>query len=678
MATQRIEIIVTTAGLTTAKAQVDDVGRSARTTDGAMRGLQSAFLALGAAAAAGALIKYADAATMFNNTLSQAGLTGEAFVETSNRIYGAAIQNGQSANELAGIYLKLSSAASDLGLQQGSLINITTGIASAMRLSTAGASAQAGALQQLSQLFGGVKVQAQEFNSLVDGARPVLQAAAIGSDRWGGSISKLTADVKAGNVSVKDFTAALQIGLPQLEEIARNMPLTIGQAFSSLSQAVQQWVGASAEANVAIRAISGTIQFLANNIGVVMPILASFGALLAATFIGSTISAAVSNIGLLAVGVARMGAIMAANLVNITAFAAAWIAANAPMLVIVGTITLVITTIAYLYDKLANGGAAFASFTDAASAAAEKVKAAFASIGTVTDGKIAIDVEAGDAAKNMQAAITTGGKDAATVMKAGIVDASKQAAAVQKATNDAGVEAYNNSFGTGAATIQSGVVAGGVTASDAMKAAGDAAAASLGATGRNIFDLWTEWGDGFIGSFGQKIGDLVVAFQNAQTALLNAQAEQARANADLLAEQAAYQELVNRSPELYGPGATSGSSGSGGSSMSSGGGGGGGSIDYGSALESTDPFGFNIGRKRSDYAVKSASGTPSTDPNTTTPGVRPTYGDDVPNARGTTIINQFDPDVVTTAMGTARGSKVTMNHIRANAKEIKRVLGVPA
>ena len=80
------------------------------------------------------------------------------------------------------LYGRASQSAGELGASQKDLLKFTDNIAVALRVSGQSASESAGALLQLSQALGDGKVQAEEYNSLLDGGRPILQAVAAGSE----------------------------------------------------------------------------------------------------------------------------------------------------------------------------------------------------------------------------------------------------------------------------------------------------------------------------------------------------------------------------------------------------------------------------------------------------------------------------------------------------------------
>jgi hypothetical protein len=413
MPIERVQIVVTETGGATTARSIGSVGTAAKTSSGFIDTFKSALLGLGAAGAAAALISYSDAATRVSNSLKLAGLEGQKFTDTQQKLYDVAIANGQETESLAAIYQKLSATQTALNTDGQGIIDVTTGIAAAMRQSTAGTGAQAGALQQLSQLFGGTMVQAQEFNSLVDGAYPLLIAAAQGSSRWAGDVSKLRADVRASTVTTKEFFAALQNGLPALVAAGKDIPLTIGQSFVALKQSFQEWIALSPQANVGIGLLSSGIQALAQHMNVIAPTLAAFGVALATTFIGGTIVSAAANLAALGVGIATIGAKMALAIPQMLVFTATWIAANAPMILIIASVTAIGAGIAFLADKLFNGGQAWQSFEQASTAAITNIKSIFDQVLSFTGTNANIQIQ-GDTAAN---SLTKAGQTTAQTIK---------------------------------------------------------------------------------------------------------------------------------------------------------------------------------------------------------------------------------------------------------------------
>ena len=277
-------------------------------------------------------------------------------------------------------------------------------------------------------------------------------------------------------------------------------------------------------------------------------------------------------------------------------------------------------------------------------------------------------VAAADAAATMNKGITTAATTAANTMNKGVTTAGTDAA---KASVDAAAEASKigsaslaNSFGEGANAVGTAVSSGGDTASAAIEAAGNVMAAKFEGTGRNIYDLWNNWGDSFINSFGVSIGELLIDFQRAQTAQLEAQAELLEAQARLTNEQYKFLRDNGAMPGTEG-------SGSGGSS------GGGGDTTTGSL--SFDMGGGNGGgggrrKNRDDYNVGNFGS--DLDKGTDKDKGKKWQPLDERGNVSLKIVNQQDPREQLDNLRSARGERTIKNMIGNNRRQVRAILGI--
>lgn len=352
MATERIQIIVSSKGTVTIKKEIEDIGTASKKTTNGVDMLRSALGTIAAALSIERIIAFADAGTRIANSLKVAGLEGENFARTQDRLYKTAIKNGQSTEALAAVYQKTSLVQKELGITGEGVIDAVEGIAAAMKLSTAGTNAQEGALQQLSQLLGGSIVQAQEYNSLIDGAFPLVQAAARGIDGMGGSVAKLTQAVKEGGFSSKVFFEGMMKGLQDTKALAASLPLTVGQSIVALQQAFIQWLNSSTLVQGAMSALAMILNLMAQNMTATVvaltPLIAAL-VFLAGEFV----------IGLVVAGFTGMATIINTQLIPAVTKLTALLWAN-PYILLAAAIAAVVAAIIYwrkelgITDKLLN------------------------------------------------------------------------------------------------------------------------------------------------------------------------------------------------------------------------------------------------------------------------------------------------------------------------------------
>jgi tape measure domain-containing protein len=268
---------------------------------------------LAGAFSVGAVTNAADVYTRFTNSLKVAGVESWQLAEVQEQLFEVAQKNNMELEALGALYGKAAGAAKELGASSFEVMRYTEAVAMALKVQGGSAAAASGALQQLGQVIGGTKVQAEEYNSIIDGARPLLEAVAAGSDRFGGSVGRLTQLVKKGEVTSKEFFDAILKGAPILEEKAAKAATTLGQAFTNVSNSFTKWVGEANQGIGAVAILTQVLQKLSENLPTIANALAIIAGVYAASFIPA---------------VARATAAVAANTVAIVANTAVYSAST--------------------------------------------------------------------------------------------------------------------------------------------------------------------------------------------------------------------------------------------------------------------------------------------------------------------------------------------------------------
>ena len=290
------------------RRQIATIGTSVAQTESSVRrsadGMKAALLgsAAGIAAAFSAdrLKDYADGYTRFTNQLKVAGLEGANLGKTQNALYEISQRYGVELESTGSLYGRLSQGAKELGASQSDLLKFVNGVGAGLKVQGGSAESSSGALLQLTQALGGTYVRAEEFNSINEGARPILQAVANGIDKYKGSVSALRNDVIAGTLTSKDFFQGFLKGSAQLEAQAAKSNFTIGASFTVLNNALGKYIGETDASLSATARVAGGIAGLANNLDTIVPALAAiaigFGGVKAAGLGLSAVSAVVATV----------------------------------------------------------------------------------------------------------------------------------------------------------------------------------------------------------------------------------------------------------------------------------------------------------------------------------------------------------------------------------------------
>jgi tape measure domain-containing protein len=227
------------------------------------RGIATAFAGAAALRGAQSLI---DASTRIENSLKVAGLAGEDLTNVYDKLFASAQRNAAPVEALTELYGRASLVQKELGVSTEELLGFTDNVAVALRVSGKSAAESSGALLQLSQALGSGTVRAEEFNSILEGALPIAQAAAAGLEEAGGSVAKLRGLVVDGKISSEAFFAAFQAGSVILTEQVANAELTVSQGFIRLQNVLIDTAGKFDNATGASGRVGGALQQLATQI----------------------------------------------------------------------------------------------------------------------------------------------------------------------------------------------------------------------------------------------------------------------------------------------------------------------------------------------------------------------------------------------------------------------------
>lgn len=230
-------------------------------------------------------IQAVDSYTRFSNSLKVAGLEGAALKQVQEELYQSAIKNGIALEPLGKLYGRAAQSAKELGASQKDLLAFTNGVTSALRVSGTSTEEASGALLQLSQLLASGVVHAEEFNSVNEGARPILEAVARDSEKYGGSVAKLRAEVLKQKVTSKEFFDAFLKGSASLEAQAAKAPLTVAASFQNLQTALTRYVG---EANATwgiTDKLTYALKMMAENFDVLVKSVTVLAGVYAASFV---------------------------------------------------------------------------------------------------------------------------------------------------------------------------------------------------------------------------------------------------------------------------------------------------------------------------------------------------------------------------------------------------------
>lgn len=249
------------------------------------------------------MLDTADAMQSINTQVRLVTSSESEYLAVQRQLLDVANNTYASLESTANLYVSTSNALKDYGYTQQEILTFTEATNNAMAIGGVQAQQQAAALMQLSQALGSGVLQGDEFKSIAEAAPILLDTIAeyMGKSRAEikklGSEGKLTADV---------IFKAISGASEKLGEQAAKMPTTMGKALTVFSNNWQSMVSKLMNDSGAMSGIAAIIKLIADNLNLVVPIVAGFAVAVAAAtvqVIGLNVAMLANPFGIIAVSI---------------------------------------------------------------------------------------------------------------------------------------------------------------------------------------------------------------------------------------------------------------------------------------------------------------------------------------------------------------------------------------
>lgn len=270
------------------------------------------------------MLDTADAMQSINSQVRQVVSSESEYLAVQRQLLDVANNTRASLESTANLYVSTSRALKDYGYTQQEILKFTEATNNAMTIGGVGAQQQAAALMQLSQALGSGVLQGDEFKSIAEAAPILLDTIAeyMGKSRAEikklGSEGKLTADV---------IFKAISGASEKFGEQAAKMPMTMGQALTVFSNNWQSMVSKLLNDSGAMSGIAAIIKLIADNLTLVVPIVAGFAVAVAAAtaqVIGLNVAMLANPFGIIAVAIGTVIGLIARFGNEIDVFGGGW------------------------------------------------------------------------------------------------------------------------------------------------------------------------------------------------------------------------------------------------------------------------------------------------------------------------------------------------------------------
>lgn len=243
MARERLDIEVRQRGARRVKREIQGIGSAAKTANKGIALLTAGIAGIAAIGVARQVIGLANSFQQLSNQVKVAvGEQGD-LNGTLDELFNIADRTRAPVEAMVQLYQRGALAANELGASQQDLLNFTETVGTALAIQGGAAEQASGALLQLSQSLGSGIVRAEEFNSILEGAFPIAQAAARGIDEAGGSVAKLRTLIVEGKVTSDAFFRGILSQQEELAKVFATTAPTVDQAMTRIRNAFIEAAG---------------------------------------------------------------------------------------------------------------------------------------------------------------------------------------------------------------------------------------------------------------------------------------------------------------------------------------------------------------------------------------------------------------------------------------------------
>lgn len=269
------------------KEAEDATGRVRVSMGGLSESIRESAAVIGSFLAIEQLVKYTDQWENLTNTLRRVTSSQQDLSAAQQVVLSISQATRSDLAATGDLYERLLHTSQGLGYSQQQLAQVTTTVNQAIALTADGSAASSGAITQLARSLELGTLQGRNFVGVLNQSPALAEAIAQG---MGKSVGELRDLANAGMITSQNVIQAL---LNQKDEVAKaygDIGLTVGSAFTKITNALAAYVGGASEGIGISHALAAVLSEIADHFSAVANIAVAAGAAYVARAIGPMMS----------------------------------------------------------------------------------------------------------------------------------------------------------------------------------------------------------------------------------------------------------------------------------------------------------------------------------------------------------------------------------------------------
>ncbi|MDR0673605.1 MAG: tape measure protein [Zoogloeaceae bacterium] len=246
-----------------ASVSMDNAAGSAGSLWQGLSGLSRAFIGAAGVGGAGEIARLADEYGQMASRVKMATDSAEEFEAVQARLADTASKTYRPLAEAQEMFIRTSDAIKALGYNTQGVLDVSDSFSYLMVTNAASGERAASAISAFSRALQTGKIDAETWRSILAAVPSVLEDIAAATGKSADEIRRLGA---TGTLELEALTEALRKSLEKNAQAAKDMPTTVGDAFTALKNNLQAYIGAANEAGGYTEKFVKAVEFLAENV----------------------------------------------------------------------------------------------------------------------------------------------------------------------------------------------------------------------------------------------------------------------------------------------------------------------------------------------------------------------------------------------------------------------------
>lgn len=242
-----------------------------------------------------------DAYTNIQNRIKSVTQSAQEQSVVNNEVFKAAQDVGVEYENLAESYARIKRATTDLGVSQRESIEITETLAKALKLSGATGAETSSVMLQLSQALSSGRLQGDEFRSVSESGRLVMELFAKQLGVTVGELKKLS---KEGKITSEVMVQALTKGADTISAQFTERMRTMNESLIRVKNEAIKFLGELATRSGALGGINDALALLVDHFETIAKVAIAASEVLIGIFVGKAIAAVITGLRSLAIAAA--------------------------------------------------------------------------------------------------------------------------------------------------------------------------------------------------------------------------------------------------------------------------------------------------------------------------------------------------------------------------------------